>query len=426
MTQSRMADLLTLRGPMPAADLLQALRTSRPTLSRLVAAEESVIRLGRARATRYALLRHLAGLPARLPVYRIDAGGKVAQVALLIPVAPSRSWVESSRGVGHLHAGLPPVVVDMVPAGYLGRRFADRNATLGLPPRLEDWNDDHRIIALARRGEDVPGDLVIGEKSLDRFLSHAPVESRPADYPRLALQSAEGGAGSSAGGEQPKFTAYRDGRHYLVKFTAGDGSPSDVRWGDLLACESLALEVLAQAGVPAGRARILDVGKRRFLEVERFDRLGARGRRGVLTLGPIDDDLFGARDNWSAAAGRLLEAKLLGAEDARRVRLLEAFAMGISNGDRHFGNLAFFGDGLSPRPQLTLAPAYDMLPMSAAPRAGVVPELPAPESSQRARLLDVDEEARRLARAFWESAAGDDRITPAFRRAARKRAALYR
>lgn len=203
----------------------------------------------------------------------------------------------------------------------------------------------------------------------------------------------------------------------------GDGSPSDERWRDLLVCEALALETLAEYGLPASRARILDAGAQRFLEVERFDRIGARGRRGVLTLGPLDDDLFGVRDTWTEAAARLHAARLLSAGDVRRVRLFEAFGMLISNGDRHFGNISLFADGLLPKPKLDLAPAYDMLPMDAAPQAGVLPVLPAQAPAPRAKLMDVWEEAEYLARKFWMRVTQDPRISDAFRRMTEARSA---
>jgi hypothetical protein len=310
------------------------------------------------------------------------------------------------------------VVVDMTPAGYLGRRFAEHHAALELPPRLGDWNDDHRLLALARRGEDAPGDLIVGVESLERHANGRVSESRERDYPRLAEQSAAGGAGSSAAGEQPKFAAFRAGRHVLVKFTLGDGTPSDARWRDLLVCEALALDVLREAGAPASRARVVDAGARRFLEVERFDRVGRDGRRGVLTLGPLDDDLVGVRDSWTDAAARLVATRLLTPADARTIRLLEAYGIWIANGDRHFGNLGFFGDGLEERPKLALAPAYDMLPMQAAPHAGVVPPLPVTRPPLNAKLLDVWSEASALAAVFWGRVAKDPRVSAPFRRAA--------
>ena len=91
------------------------------------------------------------------------------------------TWLEPNEGEPELFAGLPPVLFDMAPAGYLGRRFAELNPDLPLPARIQEWSDDHRLLALARRGEDTPGDLVLGEESLDRFLAHAPQEARARD-----------------------------------------------------------------------------------------------------------------------------------------------------------------------------------------------------------------------------------------------------
>lgn len=400
--------LLSGYGALPAATVRARLGVSPATLSRLVAAEgRDVLRLGKGRATRYALARALPGLPPRVPVYRIDERAEVSKAGELVPLVGGATWVESSSGQAHLHEGLPPFVVDLAPAGYLGRRFHARFPELGLPRHLNDWGDEHRFVAVARRGEDQPGDLVVGDESLDRWLSTSLPEVAVSDYPALAEASAEGGAGSSAAGEHPKFAAFREGHQRLVKFTPGDGSPSDLRWRDLLTCESLALAVLSDHGVLAAASQVVDVGTRRFLDVVRFDRVGARGRRGVLTLAPLDDDLFGGRDSWTAAASRLEHARLLSAADARRVRLLEAFGIWIGNIDRHFGNLAFFADGLIARPRLELTPAYDMVPMLLAPVAGVVPHRPVPRPTPTASLLDVWDEAQTLAAHFWRRVASE-------------------
>ncbi len=78
-----------------------------------------------------------------------------------------------------------------------------------------------------------------------------------------------------------------------MKFTPGDGSPSDLRWRDLLVCEALALELLAEAGVEVSQARVVDVGARRFLEVARFDR----------GLNPIHHTTFGVGAHRCVSAG---------------------------------------------------------------------------------------------------------------------------
>jgi len=416
VSQARLIEILRERGPTSAADLRSQLGLSAPTLSRLVRGQETLVaRLGRGPATRYALRRQVTGLPPELPVYRVDVAGEVAEVGRLILLAGGEHWLQPAVGPGDHFEGLPPIVHDMAPQGFLGRQFSDWHPELQLPPRLQDWSDDDRLTAVARREPDPPGDLIIGEESLERFLQSAHQEIEPADYPERSRESARGGAGSLAGGEQPKFAVCGAGGQLLVKFTSGDGSPSDERWADLLACEAVAAEVMAEAGLPSATASLVDVGNQRFLEVERFDRVDHRGRRGVLTLGPLDDDLFGRRDSWAESARRLYREGLLSETDARRVRLLDAFGARIGNTDRHFGNISFFADGLRQRPRLELAPAYDMLPMYCAPRAGMVSEVEAYRASPRARWLDVWEEAGRMAETFWERVAGDSRISKAFR-----------
>jgi hypothetical protein len=412
---------LSGRGVVTAGDLRRRLEISSPTLSRLVAqAGDAIVRIGRGRKSSYARVRPLASLPRRIPVFRVDADGEPQVAATWTPLDRGATWVTRQGDAepdGHLHAGLPPVAHDMAPAGYLGRSFPEQHSDLGLPARLQDWSDDHRLIAIARRGEDTTGDLIVGEESLQRFLDSAPVEATERDYPRIAEATVHGASTSSPAGEQPKLTAYVGGRHVLVKFTAGDGSASELRWRDLLVCEALALETLARGGLGAPRARIVDVGTRRFLEVERFDRIGARGRVGVVTLGPIDDDVAGGRDSWGRAAMRLCALGLLSRDDGRRVQLLEAFAILIANSDRHFGNIAFFADGLEANPPLRLAPAYDMLPMMFAPSAGVLPRVARPAVTPRAELIDVWKEAAALASEYWAAIAIDSRVSEAFRAA---------
>lgn len=414
--------LLRLRGVTGAGELRRALGISPATLSRRVAAaHDRVVRMGRARAVSYALRHDIPGLEPSVAAFRVGEDGTPVRVATLVPLESGGTWVERSPGDGHLHAGLPPVVADMAPSGYLGRRFGEQHPDLSIPHRVSDWQDGHRWLAVTRRGEEMPGDLVLGTESMDRWLAATPACSMPRDFPRLAESSAQGAGGSSAGGEQPKFSAFVSGRHVLVKFSPGDGTSADGRWRDLLACEALALETLRGAGLPVAEAQVVDVRTRRFLVVERFDRVGVRGRRGVLTLGYLDDDLFGARDSWTQAASRLEACHMLSPLDARRMRLLDAFGAAIHNGDRHFHNVAFFADGLQERPRLALAPAYDVLPMNLAPRVGHVPSLVdlAP-AAPRSALLEAWPEASRLAALFWTRVAADDRVSAALRRAARK------
>ena len=196
-------------------------------------------------------------------------------------------WLERDDGRGQLFAGLPPFAWDMSPQGYIGRNFSRRYPELDLPPRVSDWNDDQRRFALARRGEDCVGNLIIGDESFNRFLASVPPRVGRDEYPEYARRSLEEMAGSSAGGEQPKFAVYSEGRHVLVKVASGEAGHATQRWKDLLVCERIALELLRAAGVPAAVAHLFNIQGARFLEVERFDRVGERGtQRAVIPLRP--------------------------------------------------------------------------------------------------------------------------------------------
>ena len=70
--------------------------------------------------------------------------------------------------------------------------------------------------------------------------------------------------GSSAGGEQPKFCAFVDGKHRLVKFTEPVTNANSERWADLLLAEHLALTTLADAGIAATHSEIVQLEQRTF------------------------------------------------------------------------------------------------------------------------------------------------------------------
>jgi hypothetical protein len=392
----------------PAAALQTALGISAPTLSRLVArAGDGVCRMGRGRATRYARTRSLEGLGRRVPVFRIGETGGAAPAGTLHLLWEGEHFWEWPGGGQHF-TGLPPALADMAPQGYLGHGFSPRFPELHLPLRVDDWSDDHRLVALARRGEDCVGDLVVGDESFARFLAWSPPEVDRRDYPALAERSATELPGSSAGGERPKFGAFAGGRHLLVKFAPGSASGSARRWRDLLWCEWKALQIVAEAGVAAAPAESVDVAGWRFLEVERFDRVGVRGRRPVLTLGALDDEYFGKRDDWTAASTRLARPPFsLPREDARRLRWLDTFGQLIGNTDRHFGNIALF---VAASGAVRLAPAYDMLPMILAPSGETVVTRPFQPAPPGGDTLEVWPDAARWAVRYWGEVQENDAL----------------
>ena len=230
--------------------------------------------------------------------------------------------------------------------------------------------------------------------------------------------------GSSAGGEQPKFCTITAGRPVLVKFSPAGDAPVDQRIRDLLVCEHLALQTLAGAGLPAAKTQIFTGAGRVFLESERFDRVaqpsaqpdlqgGPIGRIGMVSLQAYDAEYVGEMDNWAATANRMAARKLLTADDARVLRLLEAFGVLIGNTDRHYGNISL----LLKDDDWALSPTYDMLPMLYAPVSG---ELVARYFATRplqptAATLPEWTQARALAVAFWLAVAGDQRVSAGFR-----------
>lgn len=436
---------LRVRGRLSAQELAAAVGGSRATLMRAVQAlGDAVVVRGKARRTTYAARRALRGATETLPLYRVDRLGDVREIARLHLTYPRYScavefledfgWpLDESMGDGWFD-GLPYPLYDMRPQGFLGRHFARHNAEmLQVPASPEDWTDDDVLHALALLGEDVPGDLVVGEVSCRRWLDSVarvrsgelpPLiadEAVEPEYLRLAAASmATGVLGSSAGGEFPKFTALRgqgpDSRpcHVLVKFSGSDGSEVTQRWSDLLVCEHLALSVLdKELDVPAASSTVVTAGGRTFLEVRRFDRHGLLGRSGVVSWATLNSALFGVSPKPWAEVARLLSTRgLLGGVDAARLERLAHFGQLIANSDMHDGNLSF----VPATPGVALAPAYDMLPMLYAPLRGV--ELPTREYAPKLALPSERtawEAAAHAALRFWELAASDTRLSQGFR-----------
>jgi hypothetical protein len=322
---------------------------------------------------------------------------------------------------GAVFDGLPPEVADMQPSGFLGRAFPALHPDLTVPPRVEDWSDHHTLIALSRRGEDATGNLILGEESLERWFLNPPVAVSRDDYPALAEAATAGApSGSSPGGDRPKFAAYCGGRHVLVKF-AGYGDSVAQRWRDLLALEHLALEVLRDAAIPAARSALVDASSHRFLEVERFDRIGARGRRAAMTLAAVHQD---PAVPWARAARGLFEARAVSREEANRLKLLEAYARLIANVDRHHHNIVLYpvlgdlGEASPAEAQVyRLAPAFDQVPMLHAPTGdGQLPKRNFTPPPPTAETMDVWQTARSLAAAFWQAAAEHAAVSQAMRK----------
>ncbi|TCV84336.1 type II toxin-antitoxin system HipA family toxin YjjJ [Sulfurirhabdus autotrophica] len=408
---------------------------SRATLTRaLKGLGPSVISGGGSRRTRYALRRPLRGNTAPIPLYRIDENGQGHEIGLLSLTYPEGSCLTNQESLpwpldkdmrDGWFEGLPYPVLDMRPQGFLGRNFAKIHAVdLSVPDSPDNWSDDDVIHTLSLMGHDQPGDLILGEAAYRRFLEHVRrgdarfLSNAQAEenYPRLAdIAMTHGDAGSSAGGEFPKFTSSRllNQRKVdvIVKFSGADNSAAVRRWSDLLICEHLAASIMANAlQVSISESTICQYAGRTFLEVVRFDRHGDFGRSPVCTIGSLNAALVGGSVDWPKTVQAFMDKGWLSGEDVTRVTLIWWFGRLIGNTDMHEGNIAF-------RPGLTLAPTYDMLPMMYAPASGgevpvklYSPALPLPAESS------IWRQSARAAVQFWDTCSEDRRISPNFRR----------
>ena len=441
--------------PTDAPTICARLGISQPGFSRLwKAAGADIIRFGAARATQYGMAREIRNVGSVLPVFEVRPDGSSLPFGELRVL--HNDWYvfsPASGAIPQVMQGLPYWLQDLRPQGFLGRLIPLINRDLNLPPNILAWSDDDTLHFLSRRGEEVPGNIIVGNESYRRFLcSNSPAgvvmaQARSNAYATLAELANQGEApGSSAGGEQPKFTAVvqrDDGRidHVIVKFSALLATEAGRRWGDLLVAEHLALETLRQFGVAASQSEIVMTQNRVYLEVVRFDRhscagLGSgldsgldsgtgtniRGRAAIVSMAGVDG-LLGALDkNWTHSTMLLRDQGLLSMSDWACVRLLDVYGALIGNSDRHPGNLSL---SWQPDGRFALAPVYDMLPMMYQPnRQGEVVERGF-DMAQLDRLdLRALPEARRMALSFWARVREDARISVEFKQVAERHAAI--
>jgi hypothetical protein len=424
-------------GTASAVELEQAARKSQSWVSkelRGLISQQRVARIGSRRGARYALRREIPPVGSSWPLYRVGRDGEPVELGTVYSLIANEFYLEANRAaitagfaVAPLSAGIPYLLEDQRPGGFLGRAVPQRFPQLYAPPRIQDWTDEHYLRYLTNYGSDGVGDLVLGRAALDDYLlQHRRLVPRDAGqrekfFPDLADQSMRGGVpGSSAQGEHPKFPvtiAERgEARHALVKFSPPIDTEIGQRWSDLLVAEHLALEKLGTAGISAARSRIFQFGDRTYLEVDRFDRVGLTGRVGVTSLLAIDASLYGALDNWINAGRRLHQDKRIDAQTLDEIRLISSFADLIANTDKHFGNLAFY-DGYDGR--FSLTPVYDMLPMLFAPDHDQLVDRIYTPADPTSNTLQVWGHARALAEDYWRTLANEVRVGREFREISR-------
>jgi hypothetical protein len=321
------------------------------------------------------------GVPRPYGVLNTESPGAFSVTRHRLGTAPPQRILGPSKG-------LPYYLQDSRQTGYSGRKVPGDYLQHGLPTAAGDCSDAHSLSFLTRFGSQNVGNLVIGDESLYRYLTFADeppligAKDRCRFYPRFAdvhlTQSGDQASGWASSaiflpGEDPKFAVRvlddHRVRSVLVKFSGRRETPAGLRSADLLIAEWLASEVLRNHGFEMAQTRPHEFDGRVFLEIDRFDRVGPVGRRGISSLLCAVADRYGKLDTWSLAAERLHRDNLLSANDLRRIKALEGFARLIGDNDRHLSHITFYDQFSGP---FELAPTYGVLPAAFAPGKGIM------------------------------------------------------
>jgi hypothetical protein len=423
--QSEILAFINLHGAASAQTLCQLFKISQPTLSRILSPiKNELVIIGKARETTYALPRKITDTATPIAIYEILEDGSSRQLGNLSAIKPNAFYFESKtqNAKSAIYNDLPYFLHDLRPTGFLGRFIPLQNEDLHLPKDISLWTAEHCLKYLSQRGWNTIGNFILGDRSFQLYLEKSrsikngiKTKNRQHHYALYANDVlAAGDPGSSAGGEQPKFTTILlpENQHVLVKFSPPIDTAIGQRIADILICEHIALQILKKYACDAADSDILIHDARVFLEVKRFDRIGQFGRRGLISLGSLDAEFSGTMSTWSKTAAPLVTHNIIAAHLLEKIRFREIFGELIANNDMHVYNLSFFTQGTV---VTDLAPVYDMSPMLFMPRNNQIvkreftPSLPLPEDTKTwiAALAAAEE--------FWHAVLDDERISTIFK-----------
>ncbi len=428
MMRTTVADLLAVladRRPLTSVELQTEFGISQPTVSRLLRkAGDRVVPIGAGPSTRYTTTVDVFGAQPEVHVFAVAETGVTEELCSLRQLATGGFvvggddlpfWLLGESGTGDFRS-LPYFLADLRPSGFLGRLNARRlAATIGAPDDPRQWSVDQVGRYLLLAGVDLPGNLVLGARAAHAAnrANFPPVRDRVRRYPDFVQRNLdEDPPGSSAAGEQPKFLAHVEGRgHVIVKYSEPVDTSEGRRWADLLAAEFHALRLLADQGLPAANAEIFRIGDRVYLESQRFDRAGSRGRRAAISLGMVDAEFSGEGSGWSQIAHGLRQAMVLEQTSHDQIVWLEAFGHWIGNSDLHPGNLSLYPGFES----FALRPVYDMLPMRLARPGQPLESIELAPPLRTRRNEAIWERTGQVAGRYWQQLRDEDTLSDAFR-----------
>lgn len=297
---------------------------SQPTVSRVLKTLP-VLKLGGGRSTVFVLLAKADGLP----LYHIDEKGQLLLLSSLYE-RPDEATVLVGDDGYQAYDSLPFYLYDVLPAGFLGaitlKKIIQTDARL--TTRSDSWTFAQIADYLTGYGADLTGNFVLGNRMAEQASALSFTKISRADYSQITVQikSSPQVFGSSIAGEQPKFTAYNESHHLIVKYSPllSEQNPVAQRHRDLMIGEHLALESLREAGIAAAKSHLVN-SDRLYLEIERFDRIGEFGRKGMVSLRAFDAEYVGKNTSWVEIAQSLLSQQIISQQSFEQVEIAYAF-----------------------------------------------------------------------------------------------------
>lgn len=343
-------------------------------------------------------------MTSSVPITQVRSDGQLRPLgtwneaeAVLELVAPGFPLLGSGRHM--IEGDLPWVFWDMCPSGFLGRRFARLEQHLSLNADPRTWTAAQALRALTQAGEDLSGNLLVGDESLKRwrllkereeaYLVQAKAFSRGETDQAPGLQRLANGQVISGarpwdppleidawlGGERPKLMRRNpNGTGSIQKFSPPLSTELGRRWADLLRMEAHCAETLRLFGESAVESAALTsmLGPRVVLEVIRFDRCRDWGRRGATTLYWYAMAEHGdVRLSAPEVIRGLVNAQHLAPAAAESVERVHAFSAALGNNDAHLANYGLLFDDEG---RASVAPFFDILPMALAPLHDELPD----------------------------------------------------
>ena len=277
-----------------------------------------------------------------------------------IPLDPERLPLERGRRFESPDLyGILGVIRDASPDDW-GRRVIEKRLAVTEASELtylvETGDDRAGALGFSERSDSPPNRQLPPERTdLETLLSAAAAieAGQPIDPAVVMLLK----HGWSLGGARPKATIHMDDELWLAKF------PSAKDRLEIAAIEYATLTLAAQCGIETPELKLIDVGNRKVMLTQRFDRVRAsKGfarmhfMSGLTLLGLREDEA--SRGSYPALADSLRKLVEDFKHDGEQLFRRMIFNMLVSNDDDHLRNHAVIFDKAGWR----LSPAYDLVP----------------------------------------------------------------